>query len=185
MKKIMMSSAIFVFFFTGIIALLLGLLSIFSSGTIVKRTVEHSRVLEQVFKEASHYVNTYKLKFGRLPTDQEFEVWASSFKSRPKSHLDAMRIQAAPFPEDSSITKQFGQAPKDSYLLIYWRGEWNEYYASWVDKTTLQLDESKYYLFGSKYLAGTMYSFIAFFAFICGWRIWRKKSIIFFNSTTN
>ena len=182
MKKITLYITIFVCFFVGIVMLLSGVLRIFGPG--LEQTIEHSKVIERKFKVATSYINTYKLKTGRLPSSKEFKIWTSSLPSEPYASSSPKDIdfQIGQYSED--ITKQFGQAPKDSYLLIYWRGEWDEYYASWADKTSLEFDESKYYMFGSKYLEGTVVVLIALLTFVCGWLIWRKKSMLFANSTS-
>jgi hypothetical protein len=185
MKKITLYIALFVIFPFGLVMLLAGTLSIF--GQDLEHTIEHSKVIERKFKVAANYVNNHKQKFGRLPTKQEFDVWTSSFPDEPYSSSSSspkdigIAIDTKHFPDE--ITRLCGQPPEDSYVLDYWRGEWFEYYASWVDKSTLEFDESKYYLFGNKYLAGASYILIALLSFVSWWLIWRKKSILLLKST--
>lgn len=61
-------------------------------------------------------------------------------------------------------------------MLVYWRGEWDEYYAARADRTSLELDESMYYALGNKLLdAGAMFA-IAVLALVCGYRMWPNRA---------
>ncbi len=157
----------------GTIASLIALL--FALGPGVAETVEHSKELARTFNVAGEYVTSFKRQFGRLPSSQEFEKWASSFPSRPYSSPNGMTLESPPFLNEE-LTKQFGTPPEGSYLLVYWRGEWYEYYAGWVNRTSLELDESKYYALGNKLLdAGAVFVF-AVLALYCGYRIWPNRT---------
>lgn len=166
--KIIRIAASCIVFGAGAITLLFGLLYTFGVGA--SQTVEHSKELAQTFQVAASYVTSFKQKTGRLPSNQEFETWAASFPSRPYSSPYGMRLELPPFPND--VVEQFGAPPNDAFLLTYWRGEWEEYYASWVNRTSMQLDKSAYYLLGSKFADGALLIAIALAALLGARRLW-------------
>ncbi|MDH4099338.1 MAG: hypothetical protein OEV28_02035 [Nitrospirota bacterium] len=147
---------------------LLGLLSVLGFGA--EETIHHNRQIEGAFQTAAKFVVSFQGKYGRLPNNEEFEIWAKRFPTTPYSSPHGMMILDSSFPDEA--IKQFGKAPQDAFLLVYWRSEWNEYYASWVNRTTLQFDESKYYAFGSKLAESSILIIIALSALIGGHKIW-------------
>ena len=155
----------------GALALLLGL-STFGSG--VDQTIEHSRAIEKSFQSASQYVVSFREQHGHLPTAQEFEAWTNTFPSKPYNP-NGMWLQVDSFPEES--LNKFGAAPNGSFLLVYWRGEWAEYYASWVNQTSLEFDRKKYYLLGSELADGFTLTGIALTILIGSYKIWPNKGI--------
>mgnify|MGYP001481658322 CR=1 FL=1 len=159
-------------FVVGTLTLLIGLLFAFGPGA--ERTIEHSRELERSFQTASQYVTTFSRGRGRLPTAQEFETWADTFPPTPYTSPNGMRLQVDSFPDEA--LKQFGPAPEKSFLLVYWRGEWYEYYASWVNRTSLHFDQSKYYALGSQLADGSVLIVIALVALIGGRKVWPNPS---------
>ena len=115
------------------------------SGSAVDHTVANSREIGSSLSAAASFVEDFQQTTGRLPSQTEFASWASS---QPDRVHDFMRCETTAFPE--GVVKEFGPAPPGSFLLTYWRGEWNEYYASWTGRNTLVFDSSKYYMLGSR-----------------------------------
>jgi hypothetical protein len=160
-------------FFVGALALIFGLLHTFGPS-LASKTIEHNKQIEQSFRLASHYVSTFKETNGRLPSKQEFEDWASGHPSTPYSIPNGMWIEVKPFPDEA--IKKFGKPTDGSYLLVYWRGEWFEYYASWIDRTSLEFDESKYYALGNKYADGSVVLLLGLCAILLGRKMWPNPS---------
>lgn len=150
---------------------MLGFVSILGSG--VEETIKHSKEIEKSFKKASSFVSSFREKHERLPTKTEFEEWRKTFPDKPYGPK-GMRLLTASFPDEA--VKIFGVAPEGSFLLVYWRGEWDEYFASWGSKTSLELDESKYYFFGIKYLDGISCIVLALLVFIGCIKIWPNQT---------
>ena len=117
----------------GAAAALFGALCAFGPG--FERTIARSREIERTFQETARVVDAYRARHRRLPANAELGS-------------DAMSIQDGAYPAEA--VRRLGAPPKGSYLLVYWRGEWEEYYAPWSGKSTLNFDESKYYVLGSK-----------------------------------
>lgn len=84
-----------------------------------------------------------------------------------------MRLQIDSFPEEA--LNKFGAAPDGSFLLVYFSGEWEEYYASWVNRTSLEFNQSKYYALGSKYADGAALMVIALVLLVAGCKTWPNK----------
>jgi len=170
--RIVRAAAACVAYMVGALTLLVGLL--YAIGPGASRTIEHSRELEQSFKTASKYITSFKEKNGRMPTEQEFDAWAKAFPSKPYDSPNGMWLKVSSFPDEA--IKQFGDPPKESFLLVYWRGEWEEYYASWANRTSLEFDESKYYALGSKYADGAVLVVLAVLALVGGRKMWPNPS---------
>lgn len=85
-----------------------------------------------------------------------------------------MWIMSSGFPDEA--VELFGKPPKDSFLLMKWRGEWMEYYASWVNRTSLQFDESKYFFLGNKYAQALLFTLFAFLIFAGGYWFWPRQA---------
>lgn len=134
----------------GCVAALAGVLAcvaVFEVGSI-NHTVQNAHQIEAAFSEASAFVDGFAQSQGRLPTEIEFSEWAAT---QPENVHSARHFQfiasSTKFP--SEIIAKFGKPTDGSYIFQYWRGEWFEYYASWVKKNTLNLDPSSFYLLGS------------------------------------
>ena len=134
----------------GILALLAALFLFVALGeeNSANRTIESSRKIESGFRNAANYINDFRNSHGRLPTKAEFSEWALRFSDG----VDSPRY----FQWDGELVPKevidkFGPAPKDRYVISYWRGEWMEYYASWADRSTVILDRRAYYILGSEF----------------------------------
>jgi hypothetical protein len=121
----------------------------FGSSKLIDDTVQHSHEIDGAFRGAAGFVSAWRRDHGRLPSRSEFEAWASTQQDRAYSPTDIQYIVGS-FPED--IVREFGPPADDAYLFTFWRGEWNEYYASWADRSSLSFDPSEYFIFGSKWL---------------------------------
>ena len=116
------------FGFLALIAALF-LLVVLGEENWAKRTIESSRKIDNGFRDAAIYIDSFRQGHGRLPNNDEFSLWASRFPDGVDSPR-YFQVDRADVLSDEVI-KKFGLAPKDSYYISYWRGEWMEYYAAW------------------------------------------------------
>ena len=142
---------------------------------LAKTTIEHNLQLKNTFNEAAEFVATYQAQQARLPTSQEFEAWAATYPSVPYTSPNGMKLQLNSFPDEA--VHLFGPPPKNAFLLVYWSGEWFEYYSSWANSTSLVFEPSDYYLLGSKYAGGSIAIVVAILTIVMGWRLWPNKAL--------
>lgn len=108
----------------------------------IKRNV----TLANSFTTAASWIDDFIDSNGRMPNSTEYEAWASV---KPKYVYGIQSINIIN-PASSGSFKEaidsFGSPPSSStsYILAIWTGEWNEYYASWVKKSTLD-NSPRYY----------------------------------------
>ena len=114
---------------------------------ITQDTIQNARAISKSFSFASGFVERFKSEHGRLPYENEFSEWAKTQSGgvHGVQNMEIMYFQQH-FPPE--VIKKFGSPPINSYIIEYWRGEWFEYYASWVDASTLELDVKKLYFLG-------------------------------------
>jgi len=117
------------------------------SGKTVKDTIEHSRQISVSFNAASEFVEDYRQQNNRLPDVTEFAAWASKY---PQHRFLPSGIQFVVGPFPRMIEEEYGPAPAQGYMFTYWRGEWDEIYVSWTRQSSLEFDESKYFLLGHR-----------------------------------
>ncbi len=113
---------------------------------IAEDTIQNAREISKSFSLASGFVERFKNEHGRFPYENEFSEWAKTQPENISLHdMEIMYFQQQ-FPPE--VIEKFGSPPIDSYIIEYWRGEWEEYYASWVNASTLELDVKKLYFLG-------------------------------------
>jgi hypothetical protein len=157
-------------FMLALVALITSLLMGCGSlpGSIDRRidhSIEKSRHIERSFKLAAKYVNDFKNRNQRLPTIQEFDLWIKN--APPDFDVGFGRLWLETTIPDEAI-KKFGPPTKDAFLIGFWRGEWYEYYASWVDRTSMEFDRSKYYFWGKKYAEMALFIGLAILTAVLG-----------------
>jgi hypothetical protein len=134
----------------AILALFAALLAIvFILGAfsgIAQDTIQNAREISKSFSFASGFVERFKSEHGRLPYENEFSEWAKTQPENISLHNMEIIYFQQQFPP--GVIEKFGSPPINSYIIEYWRGEWFEYYASWVDASTLELDVKKLYFLG-------------------------------------
>jgi len=146
----------------AVLWLLLGLGFSLGSGAIIESTIEDNRAIEASFQKTAAFVEQFRRDHSRLPNDDEFKDWSGRQPFANYSPI-YMELLTDKFPE--GVVENFGAPPTLGYVVSYWRGEWNEYYASWTEKSSLIFDASEYYVLGSPAIdAATV---IAIFAMLC------------------
>lgn len=126
-----------------------------SSKVIVGETIANGRKIQQSFKNAVEFTDTFHQENDRLPSEAEFDNWANLQTKSNRSHSEMFletnldQIKSRLNNPKEPLLQDFG-APRDgSYIIGLWRGEWNEYYVSWKQETTVQLDPKAFYFFGN------------------------------------
>ena len=145
----------------------------------IDATIAHNREVEAAFGQAVEYVNTFRKNNGRLPSAAEFKTWNSTYPSRPYTP-NGMWLEVAPF--QAQAIERFGRPSGDAYLLVYWMGEWEEFYASWVGRSSLNFDPAAYSILGSNFADGTAAIAIGILSLLAAWRMWPDPS---FKRTVN
>jgi hypothetical protein len=128
--------------FSGLAGLLFILIGIFIGLTSIK-TIQHSQQILADFQKAAAFVDSFKDSKHRLPTQKELDGFFGGYK------IDLNLELAGEQDKPEFVTAK----PVGSYVLSYWRGEWNEYYAGWNKQTTLVFDRNLYFPFHSIALA--------------------------------
>jgi hypothetical protein len=141
------------------------------SGKGVENTIQHSREIHASFEKATAFVDMFVKQNGRLPTNTEFEAWANSFPLQPYTP-NGMRIFAGPF--DAETVRSNGPPPANAYMLVYWRGEWDESYVSWSKRSSLAFDDASYFLFGSRIAEAFIMFVVAALLIGCAWISWPR-----------
>jgi hypothetical protein len=168
MKGLRIALAVIVLFASAMFVLLgSGALS----GKGVEDTIKHSREIHDSFEKATAFVDTFLIQNSRLPTNTEFEVWANSFPLQPYTP-NGMRIFAGPF--DAETVRMNGRPPANGYMLLYWRGEWEESYVSWSKMSSLTFDEASYFLFSSHTAEAFVMFVFAALLIGCAWISWPR-----------
>lgn len=143
-----------------------------SAKLSVDETIANSRKIHQSFSMAVNFTNTFERMNGRLPNEAEFNDWVklqSNSVHSPREmfiETDLEKIKRRLNKREETSLHAFPTPNNGSYLIGLWRGEWNEYYASWQRETTLELDPKAYYLFGTamKDFAFLIFLFLIFTA---------------------
>ncbi len=131
---------------------LLGFLDSTQGDSSLDHTFDNNRIIENVFAAAHEKIEGWKAEHGRLPTSEEFAAWANS---QPDAVLGMRSVEFWLNPNVlADLPPEYAQIPPDGYLLTLWRGEWMEYSPSWTKKSSIEMDRSKYFIFGSARLQG-------------------------------
>jgi hypothetical protein len=161
--------------FLGMIAsigLILGFLYALTADNSVSGTIGHSRSIEASFQKAIAFVENQKKVNGRLPTLDEFKSWSEKFPDQPFSPKGIRFIESS-FPQEA--IDKFGSPTSEAYLLAFWRGEWDEYYASWANKSTLQFDPRTYHVLGSGVADGAIVIILSALFLVMAIKLWSHK----------
>jgi hypothetical protein len=146
----------------GVIAALFLLIAI-TDPLLLSKQAKVSREYLREFREAERYTTAELKRTGNLPAD--LESWAD----RRNYVMSAFEATT-----DSRMCEGgFGMGPNDRYLLRFWRGDWEECYASPSGRSTLLLTTGALLRSGLwKDLA--LYWLIAFGASIFAWQVWPR-----------
>ncbi len=132
---------------TALVTAAVGLI-VFASAGAIDETIAHSREIERTFTSAVSFVEEWKNARGRLPSASEFVKWRSE---QPEQTYGAQSLEFSTRDFPPEVTARFGSATDGGYLLTFWRGEWNEYYASWRGRSSLSFDPAGYFFLGSEW----------------------------------
>ncbi len=124
--------------------------------------VSRNNVLIESFSSAASWIDDFEKVNARLPSANEYSLWAAS---KPEHGYGVQSVKLLN-PSSSGFYREaiaaFGEPNTgNGYVLAIWTGDENEYYASWVNKSTVD-NSLRYY--GLILLLDTL--FIAA-AFVC------------------
>lgn len=137
----------------------------------INQPKKDKKIKEDNLKPAVIFIDNYLEKNKRLPTKEEFDKWQMEYFSLEKeisinNKIDsliktnpqwALRIDYYTSPKSfpkEVIESYCKNDSKNSYVLSIWRGEWDEYYISWINHYT------------TDYSYWNRDSFIVFFIFL-------------------
>lgn len=146
------------------------LVAIFLLGrdSSIAYSIAKSRSIEASFDEGARFVESFRQEHAHLPSRDEFDEWWSAMHKN--NHL--LWIEAPP--QSAEALAKLGPPSADGYLLVCWRGEWAEYFASWSKSSTLVFDPSRYYQFGGPLQDAVAYIALVVAMVIAGALIWRR-----------
>jgi hypothetical protein len=84
--------------------------------------------IEEEIKPFIIIVDEFKRKHNRLPTKSEFD----SLSQHPGTRIITSNIELVN--EENDELHKYKIPDSNSFVLAVWRGEWNEYYVSWLNK---------------------------------------------------
>ena len=168
-KRIMRKIIAYILMIISVLCILLGIFWAMDSGDSVKETINRSRTIQESFEHAAKFVDAYKTENGVLPTSGMFQEWASKFSNKPYS-INGMQLYTSNYPNE--IIDEFGSAPQGEYAIWMWRGEWAEYYVSWLRKSSLVFDESAYYMLGGPIMDGFGFSLLGVIFLFTAYFVW-------------
>lgn len=107
--------------------------------------VSRNSTLVKSFSSAASWIDDFRKVNGRLPSSDEYKAWAAS---EPEDFYGVQSIYLLN-PSSSEFYQEavaaFGEPDTaNSYVLARWTGDWNEYYASWANKSTVH-NSPRYY----------------------------------------
>lgn len=156
--------------------LVLGAFILGTSGGAVDKTVQHAYEIEKSFSLASAFVEGFRKTHGHLPTESEFTAWADTQPDRAYS-AKGMRLSTLQSQFPGEVIKRFGSSPQNGYIIEIWRGEWFEYFVSWANASTLELDAQQFYFSGSAITDGlAILIFSIVLGFISRW-LWPRPTL--------
>jgi hypothetical protein len=117
-----------------------------ASNSGVESTIESSREIAATFGSAHAFVEGWRSDTGNLPTEAQFQQWASGQSERVYGP-HGLSYSTKTYPAE--VAGHYGPAPPDAYLLSVWRGEWFEYDPSWSSDSSLIFDKSRYFFLRS------------------------------------
>lgn len=98
-------------------------------------TVENGKAIDEAFRVSAAFIDQFHEKNGRVPSQAEFSAWKNEGPSHIHGTQNIELIAPEQIPEH--LVRQFGPGSSERYALSVWRGEWNEYYAPWVQASTV------------------------------------------------
>lgn len=132
------------------------------------------RRIDAVFAQASRYVAEFAKSHGRLPLQSEFVTWADAQSPSDPGTFSVRHVFYQLGTPPKELVDAVGPPATDTYYLSLWRGEWNEYFAPWVGRSTIEPSDIKWYL--TTYFSTGMV-FLVFgvgLLFLCG-RLWSNR----------
>ena len=164
--------------FIAILLLLLGLITGFVgvgfySSNLASDSLSKSKKIENIFSYASEKINKYHSEHEHYPTQETFKSWESEL-SVFGLYGEILEYKTSEYPKE--LIKFFDVPVQPSYALIVWRGEWNEYYASWANKSSLPKKINDYYFTGYKIGDFIFTSILSLISLLISFYVYRKNT---------
>lgn len=148
-------------------------LIVFTSSAPINETIAHSRKINRTFTNGVKFVEEWKKAEGRLPSASEFVKWRSQ---QPNETYGAQHLEFSTRDFPPEAIARFGSPTEGGYLLTFWRGEWNEYYASWANRSSLLFDPAAYFFLGSRWRDLIAFGTAAVFLVLAAIVMWPRRT---------
>lgn len=139
-----------------------------SKHSLIDYSFKRDLEIYQNFLETSQIIDDHIKKHGKLPDEQYIE----NYTLIPQKWLGQQDSNWSQDPFFRKIQSRKTSNP-NAYVLMMWRGEWSEYFASPSQETSVARSKSEYYVTGSRQLDGAIYgttSLLMLLMLILGWR---------------
>ncbi len=122
-----------------------GLLAVLLVSALPDEVSRNSTLVES-FSSAASWIDDFNKANGRLPYTYEYSSWTAS---KPEVVYGIRSVELVTPSTSAEFYREAIAAlgepnTSNSYVLSIWTGEENEYYASWVNKSTVD-NSSRYY----------------------------------------
>jgi hypothetical protein len=128
---------------------------------LLPEDVARSQAIEAGFRSGDSFARAFRARHGRPPHQDEMRAWTRA-RNFPAEYSDMY------LGEDACGDESFRKGDTDEYILVVWRGEWFECFASPSGATTLRTSVAEHLADRSAILA-----FLAAFGAALGWLSWR------------
>lgn len=155
-------------------AVLLGLAGLFSSMMLlmsfadVSYSIAKGHEIDRKFRHAVAVIDRFKQSNARLPNDAEIDKLLNT-------PFDAYFLQLKPqgYMYCDSDLPAFTRPASGEYVLVIWRGEWDECFAPSTNDSTVALDEGDFSVIGSRVLDKLVLPIVALICFWGAKLLWR------------
>ena len=124
---------------------------------------------DAAFRDAAGFIASERAREGRLPSQSQVSAF-----SEPRDGAD--NVSYAPLDAGccSQALNRLGAPPPGSYMLRIWDGDLFQYYAPWSGRSTLPLDESDFFMSGSRSVDICLAAGAGALFLLAGLWLWRR-----------
>ena len=98
------------------------------SGLLSSDQLAREREFSRNFRQTEAYVAAYQARQSRLPSESELQTWAAA---------KGVGLFTTNLTLNGCMNENFEKEKNDRFVISFWRGEWDDCYASPSGRTTL------------------------------------------------